>query len=421
MTVHELTHTIRNDMPVYPGTEQPRLTTACTIDQCGYRETLLHMFSHTGTHMDAPAHMLRDGTALDRYDAAKFAGPAVVVDCRGQRAITLSLLQSYDLNGADFVLFCTGWDKKWGTPDYYEGFPCLTAEAAAYLAGLPLKGVGEDTISLDPCDSVDFPNHMTLLGADFVNTENLKGLDKLLGGGYINSGLHVIGARPAIGKSALALQIALNAAKAGTRVLYISLEMDPADCTARLVGNLGGGSAARYMFGGQLSEEEYRRFASGMSQLSRLPIVFNRRSGINIRQIEALCFREKPGLLVIDHLGLLEPPEKRLSLYEATTRNSRALKLLAMRLDIPILCLCQLNRAAASDRSGEFRATMANLRESGAIEQDADTVCLLHDPPCESNGAGTPSLLELWLDKNRRGPCGHVDATFYKATGRIVC
>lgn len=181
MTVHELTHTIRNDMPVYPGTEQPRLTTACTIDQCGYRETLLHMFSHTGTHMDAPAHMLRDGTALDCYDAAKFAGPAVVVDCRGQRAIALSLLQSYDLNGADFVLFCTGWDKKWGTPGYYEGFPCLTTEAAAYLAGLPLKGVGEDTISLDPCDSVDFPNHMTLLGADFVNTENLKGLDKLLG------------------------------------------------------------------------------------------------------------------------------------------------------------------------------------------------------------------------------------------------
>ena len=72
----------------------------------------------------------------------------MVVDCRGQRAITLSLLQSYDLNGADFVLFCTGWDKKWGTPGYYEGFPCLTAEAAAYLAGLPLKGVGEDTISL---------------------------------------------------------------------------------------------------------------------------------------------------------------------------------------------------------------------------------------------------------------------------------
>ena len=177
----DLTHTITPEMPMYPGSAAPSIKPTGSLTRDGFRETQLTIASHTGTHMDAPAHMLRDGTALDCYDAAKFAGPAVVVDCRGQRAITLSLLQSYDLNGADFVLFCTGWDKKWGTPGYYEGFPCLTAEAAAYLAGLPLKGVGEDTISLDPCGSVDFPNHMTLLGADFVNTENLKGLDKLLG------------------------------------------------------------------------------------------------------------------------------------------------------------------------------------------------------------------------------------------------
>ena len=181
MKVYDLTHTIRNDMPVYPGTEQPQLTTACTIEAAGYRETLLHMFSHTGTHMDAPAHMLLDGAALDSYGADKFTGTSVVVDCREQAAITLPLLQGYDLNGVDFVLFCTGWDKKWGSPDYYAGFPCLTADAAAYLAALPLKGVGEDSISLDPCDSVDFPNHITLLGADFVNTENLTGLDALIG------------------------------------------------------------------------------------------------------------------------------------------------------------------------------------------------------------------------------------------------
>lgn len=181
MKVYDLTHTIQNDMPVYPGTEQPKLTTACTIEAVGYRETLLHMFSHTGTHMDAPAHMLLDGAALDSYPGEKFAGTAVVVDCRERESISLPLLQSYDLHGVDFVLFCTGWDKKWGSPDYYEGFPCLTADAAAYLATLPLKGVGEDTISLDPCDSVDFPNHITLMRADFVNTENLTGLDALIG------------------------------------------------------------------------------------------------------------------------------------------------------------------------------------------------------------------------------------------------
>ena len=181
MKVYDLTHTIRNDMPVYPGTEQPRLTTACTIEEVGYRETLLHMYSHTGTHMDAPAHMLPDGAALDRYPGEKFVGAAIVVDCRGEKDISPPLLQRYDLSGVDFVLFCTGWDKKWGTPAYYENFPCMTAEAAAYLAALPLKGVGEDSISLDPCDSMEFPNHITLMKAGFINTENLTGLDALLG------------------------------------------------------------------------------------------------------------------------------------------------------------------------------------------------------------------------------------------------
>ena len=181
MKIYDLTHTIRNDMPVYPGTEQPRLTTACTIEETGYRETLLHMYSHTGTHMDAPAHMLPGGATLDSYAPEKLAGAAVVVDCRGEKDISLPLLQRYDLSGVDFVLFCTGWDKKWGTPAYYENFPCLTAEAAAYLAALPLKGVGEDSISLDPCDSTDFPNHITLMKVDFINTENLTGLDALLG------------------------------------------------------------------------------------------------------------------------------------------------------------------------------------------------------------------------------------------------
>lgn len=74
MKVYDLTHTIQNDMPVYPGTEQPKLTTACTIEAVGYRETLLHMFSHTGTHMDAPAHMLLDGAALDSYPGENLPG-----------------------------------------------------------------------------------------------------------------------------------------------------------------------------------------------------------------------------------------------------------------------------------------------------------------------------------------------------------
>lgn len=183
MKVIDLTHTIRQDMPVYPGTERPVLTTACTIREAGYRETLLHMYSHTGTHMDAPAHMIEGGKTLDTFPAEAFVGPGLALDCRGLREIPLSLLQEKenDIRQVDFLLFCTGWDKYWGQEKYYKDFPCLTAEAAAFLAQMPLKGIGEDCISIDPCDSVDFPNHMKLLGRGFVNTENLKNLDNLIG------------------------------------------------------------------------------------------------------------------------------------------------------------------------------------------------------------------------------------------------
>ena len=93
MTVHEVTHTITNTMPVYPGTEQPVLTTSCTIEKTGYRETLLHMYSHTGTHMDAPAHMIEGGKPLDAFPAEAFVGRGFVLDCRGQGEISPELLR----------------------------------------------------------------------------------------------------------------------------------------------------------------------------------------------------------------------------------------------------------------------------------------------------------------------------------------
>ncbi len=96
MNVIELTHTIQGDMPVYPGTEQPVLTTACTIRDAGYRETILHMYSHTGTHMDAPAHMIELGRTLDAFPAETFVGPGFVLDCRGLAEIPLSLLRAHE-------------------------------------------------------------------------------------------------------------------------------------------------------------------------------------------------------------------------------------------------------------------------------------------------------------------------------------
>lgn len=254
----------------------------------------------------------------------------------------------------------------------------------------------------------------------YVKT-GLQEFDRLLGGGLINGGFHIVAARPGKGKSALAMQIALNAAKRGVKVLYISLEMSPDDCTSRLTANIAGISSRLLMFGGTLTEAEYAKYAEASAKLSELPIVFNRRTGMDMRGVTALAYKEQPGLIVLDHIGLLEQENKKATLYESTTKNSRSAKLLAMRMNIPLLCLCQLNRAGASDRGGEFRATMANLRESGAIEQDADTVTLLHRP-CEKEDRGEwdPDMLELYLDKNRRGPTGVVRMAYFPNTGRIV-
>ena len=83
MKMLDLTHCITPEMPVYPGTEPPRLTAACTMEKDGFRETLLEMYSHTGTHMDAPAHMLPNGRTLDDFPAETFAGRGFVLDCRG--------------------------------------------------------------------------------------------------------------------------------------------------------------------------------------------------------------------------------------------------------------------------------------------------------------------------------------------------
>lgn len=181
MPILDLTHTIHEAMPVYPGTEQPRLSVGTTIDRDGFAEKLLTMFSHTGTHMDAPAHLLAGGRGLDGYPVDQFLGPAVVVDARGTREVPLSMLLPHAprIRQAEFVLLLTGWAAVWGRPEYFDGFPVLTVEAAQWLAGQGLKGVGVDAISVDPVGTQDYPVHKVLLGAGLVLIENLTGLDQL--------------------------------------------------------------------------------------------------------------------------------------------------------------------------------------------------------------------------------------------------
>ena len=184
MNVIDLTHVISPDMPVYPGTEGPKLSPANTYEKDGFKETLLSMYSHTGTHMDAPAHLFAHCSTLDALPAGQFAGQAVVVDCsdlgEGGRITMDYVNRTPGAAEAEYLLFRTGWGKYWGKPEYFGDYPCVTPEVVDFLIATNKKGVGLDTIGLDPIAAADLPLHRQLLITDkTVIIENLNNLDKL--------------------------------------------------------------------------------------------------------------------------------------------------------------------------------------------------------------------------------------------------
>jgi len=187
MEILDLTHLIEPGMPVFPGTEPPEILEANTIEKDGFKEKKLTMYSHTGTHMDAPAHLFLGGKTLDSYDAGHFFGKAFVVDVSAQEGkIGKKILERVEkqICQVDYVLFHTGWSAYWGKDEYYADFPCLENGAAEYLAAFKLKGVGFDNISADPTEDITLANHRVFLGKEMVIVENLKNLDKLAGEGF---------------------------------------------------------------------------------------------------------------------------------------------------------------------------------------------------------------------------------------------
>lgn len=182
MRVIDLTHTIKENMPVYPGTGTPKLEPANTYEENGFRETLVSFYSHTGTHMDPPAHLFAGRTTLDAFPASQFLGRALVIDCthlREGEAITMKELRKY--GGAedtvDFLLFYLGWDARWGTEAYFGEYPCIDEEVLRHILDGSYKGIGFDVIGLDPIADENLPRHKALFREkDIVNIENLTNL-----------------------------------------------------------------------------------------------------------------------------------------------------------------------------------------------------------------------------------------------------
>jgi kynurenine formamidase len=172
-------------MSCYPGTPQPESRSICTIGEEGFNERMLSFSSHTGTHVDLPLHMVRGGRSLDDFGIDRFVGRAAVIDVQDAAGGTISLQRLAPfrmlIERLDFVLLHSGWSRYWGTDAYLSGYPVLTLQAAEWLAGFRLKGIGTDTVSFEAAGAESFPVHKALFAGNMVLVENLCRTEVLIG------------------------------------------------------------------------------------------------------------------------------------------------------------------------------------------------------------------------------------------------
>lgn len=232
-------------------------------------------------------------------------------------------------------------------------------------------------------------------------------LDAILGGGFQKSGLYIIGARPGMGKTTFALNVAERVAKQDKAVLFVSLEMSRVQIMAKRIA-INNRMPYSNVMNGTLSEGIYNNnFLEGIKELNFRPFYLADNSILTVAEIAGMA-RSIPelSLIVIDYLGLIRAADLSKKLYEQVTEISRDLKALAKRLNIPVVALCQVNRQSVQNK--DKKPSLADLRDSGSIEQDADGVIMLYREDYFKNGKATaepdgPVEIELIIAKNRHG------------------
>lgn len=248
-------------------------------------------------------------------------------------------------------------------------------------------------------------------------------LDSILGGGMLRSGLYILAARPGMGKTTVGLQFADHIAASMGPVLFVSLEMSLEQIEGKRLARMTGIPSDHILLGDGRNLD-YRKLRSAADQLKKIPVYISRRPAATVAQIRRMA-KLTAGLqcLIVDYLGKVTPKDGRVSRYEATTAISNDLKTLAVELEVPLLALAQLNRenTARCDK----RPQLSDLRDSGAIEQDADGVIMLHrsdyyaadETPLK---AWESVELEILVRKNRHGRIGCCSAGFFPAAGKII-
>jgi replicative DNA helicase len=254
-----------------------------------------------------------------------------------------------------------------------------------------------------------------------------KDLDELTAG-FQPSDLVIIAARPSMGKTAFVLNIAQNAAlDRNIPVAVFSLEMSKESLVQRLLTSEGRVDAQR-LRKGKLHDDEFVRLGRAAGILSHAPIWIDDTPGITLLEMRSKARRLKTdndvGMIIVDYLQLMQGPSNQESRQQEISYISRSLKALARELKVPVVALSQLSRAPEQRTGENKRPQLSDLRESGAIEQDADLVMFIYrqemyDGPVDKDGNSLEGRAEVIVGKQRNGPTGFVNLYFNKTYTRF--
>jgi replicative DNA helicase len=240
-----------------------------------------------------------------------------------------------------------------------------------------------------------------------------RDLDNLLSG-LQNSDLVILAARPSMGKTTLALDMArMSATMHDKSVVIFSLEMSSQQLVDRMLAAESRVNAWNLRTGKLSSDREFSHLRDSLDKLAKAKIFIDDQPGNSIVRMKALCRRLKAekglDLIVVDYLQLMTTSKNYDSMVNQVTEISRSLKSLAKELDVPVLALSQLSRAVEA-RGGKPR--LSDLRDSGSIEQDADVVMFIHRDDRGKDESERTNIAEILIEKHRNGPTGKVDLYF---------
>ncbi|MGO0063897.1 replicative DNA helicase [Brevibacillus fluminis] len=246
-------------------------------------------------------------------------------------------------------------------------------------------------------------------------------LDRMTAG-FQRSDLIILAARPSVGKTAFALNVAQNiAARANETVAIFSLEMGASQLVQRMLCAEGNLDASK-MRTGNLEEDDWQKLTMAIGTLAKAPIYIDDTPGVTVQDIRAKCRRLQTerglGMILIDYLQLIQGRGKGDNRQQEVSEISRTLKGIARELNVPVIALSQLSRSV--EQRQDKRPMMSDIRESGSIEQDADIVAFLYRDDYYDRESESKNIIEVIIAKQRNGPTGTVELAFLKEFNKFV-